>query len=149
MLHITYYSTKYFGFLFTLLGIYSKVNSQRGLQVLLGQWTSNTSTDGVANLNRQKTNNDVWQLVNNFNVYWKFLDNLAKMSGYKRVNFYELCRLCASNQQKEKTHIFHEEGKKIQLQNKIQSCLSLTVRTTAKQNAPRVFYLFLTTVICL
>lgn len=50
------------------------------------------------------------------------------MSGYKRVNFYELCRLCASNQQKEKTHIFHEEGRKIQLQSKIQSCLSLTVR---------------------
>lgn len=50
------------------------------------------------------------------------------MSGYKRVNFYELCRLCASNQQKEKTHIFQEEGRKIQLQNKIQSCLSLTVR---------------------
>ncbi|KRT82093.1 zinc-finger associated domain containing protein, partial [Oryctes borbonicus] len=49
------------------------------------------------------------------------------MSGYKRVNFYELCRLCASNQQKEKTHIFQEEGRKIQLQNKIQSCLSLKV----------------------
>ncbi|KAF5284196.1 hypothetical protein FQR65_LT00196 [Abscondita terminalis] len=49
------------------------------------------------------------------------------MSGYKRVNFYELCRLCATNQQKEKTHIFQEEGRKIQLQNKIQSCLSLKV----------------------
>ncbi|XP_044261357.1 zinc finger protein 808-like [Tribolium madens] len=49
------------------------------------------------------------------------------MSGYKRVNFYELCRLCATNQQKDKTHIFQEEGRKIQLQNKIQSCLSLTV----------------------
>ncbi|XP_018330725.1 GATA zinc finger domain-containing protein 14 [Agrilus planipennis] len=49
------------------------------------------------------------------------------MSGYKRVNFYELCRLCATNQQKEKTHIFHEQGRKIQLQNKIQSCLSLKV----------------------
>lgn len=49
------------------------------------------------------------------------------MSGYKRVNFYELCRLCASNQQKEKTHIFQEEGRKIQLQSKIQICLSLTV----------------------
>ncbi|CAH1118585.1 unnamed protein product [Phaedon cochleariae] len=49
------------------------------------------------------------------------------MSGYKRVSFYELCRLCASNTQKEKTHIFQEEGKKIQLQNKIQVCLALTV----------------------
>lgn len=49
------------------------------------------------------------------------------MAGYKRVNFYELCRLCASNQQKEKTHIFQEEGRKIQLQNKIQSCLALKV----------------------
>lgn len=49
------------------------------------------------------------------------------MSGYKRVSFYELCRLCASNSQKEKTHIFQEEGRKIQLQNKIQTCLALTV----------------------
>ncbi|CAH0548731.1 unnamed protein product, partial [Brassicogethes aeneus] len=49
------------------------------------------------------------------------------MSGYKRVNFYELCRLCASNNQKDKTHIFDNEGKKIQLQNKIETCLSLTV----------------------
>ncbi|KAJ8921121.1 hypothetical protein NQ315_013591 [Exocentrus adspersus] len=49
------------------------------------------------------------------------------MSGYKRVSFYELCRLCASNSQKEKTHIFQEDGRKIQLQSKIQTCLSLTV----------------------
>ncbi|XP_056633741.1 zinc finger protein 717-like [Diorhabda sublineata] len=49
------------------------------------------------------------------------------MSGYKRVSFYELCRLCASNIQKEKTHIFQEEGRKIQLQNKIEVCLALTV----------------------
>lgn len=49
------------------------------------------------------------------------------MAGYKRVSFYELCRLCASNHQKEKTHIFQEEGRKIQLQNKIQTCLSLKV----------------------
>lgn len=49
------------------------------------------------------------------------------MSGYKRVSFYDLCRLCASNTQKEKTHIFQEEGRKIQLQNKIQTCLALTV----------------------
>ncbi|XP_060532918.1 zinc finger protein 616-like [Cylas formicarius] len=52
------------------------------------------------------------------------------MSGYKRVNFYELCRLCAQSIQKEKTHthIFREDGKKIQLQNKIKSCLSITVK---------------------
>ncbi|KAK9874273.1 hypothetical protein WA026_002625 [Henosepilachna vigintioctopunctata] len=49
------------------------------------------------------------------------------MSGYKRVNYYELCRLCATNQQKEKTHIFQEEGRKIQLLDKIESCLSITV----------------------
>nr|CAI5839217.1 unnamed protein product [Callosobruchus analis] len=49
------------------------------------------------------------------------------MSGYKRVSFYELCRLCASNTQKEKVHIFREEGKKIQLQSKIETCLALTV----------------------
>lgn len=49
------------------------------------------------------------------------------MAGYKKVNFYELCRLCASNQQRDKTHIFQEEGKKIQLLDKIQTCLSLTI----------------------
>ena len=49
------------------------------------------------------------------------------MSGYKRVNYYELCRLCASNQAKEKTHIFQEEGRKMQLLLKIQSCLPLEV----------------------
>ncbi|XP_019871798.1 zinc finger protein 184 [Aethina tumida] len=49
------------------------------------------------------------------------------MSGYKRVSFYELCRLCASNNQKDKTHIFQEEGRKIQLQSKIKTCLSLSV----------------------
>lgn len=53
------------------------------------------------------------------------------MAGYKRVNFYELCRLCATNQQKEKTHIFEEEGRKIQLQSKIQSCLALKVGLVA------------------
>lgn len=53
------------------------------------------------------------------------------MSGYKRVSFYDLCRLCASNTQKEKTHIFQEEGRKIQLQNKIQTCLALTVSPSA------------------
>lgn len=51
----------------------------------------------------------------------------AQMSGYKRVSFYELCRLCASNNQKDKTHIFQEEGRKIQLQSKIKTCLSLSV----------------------
>nr|XP_022903772.1 zinc finger protein 519-like [Onthophagus taurus] len=49
------------------------------------------------------------------------------MSGYKRVNFYELCRLCATNREKKKINIFEEEGKKMQLQAKIQACLSVKV----------------------
>lgn len=50
------------------------------------------------------------------------------MSGcYKRVNFYDLCRLCAQNIQKSKAKIFEPDGQKIQLQSKIKKCLSITV----------------------
>lgn len=59
--------------------------------------------------------------------YWKFQEVLIKMTGYKRVNFYELCRLCTSSQQRDKIHIFREEGKKMQLQHKIQTCFPLLV----------------------
>ncbi|XP_044742969.1 zinc finger protein 236 [Chrysoperla carnea] len=48
------------------------------------------------------------------------------MSGYKRVNYYELCRLCTSSEGV-KIHIFCEDGKRRQLQNKIQICLPLQV----------------------
>lgn len=54
-------------------------------------------------------------------------ENYKKMTGYKRVNYYELCRLCTSSQQKDKIHIFREEGKKLQLQQKIQTCFPLLV----------------------
>ncbi|RZF32306.1 hypothetical protein LSTR_LSTR001770 [Laodelphax striatellus] len=46
------------------------------------------------------------------------------MSGYKRVNYYELCRLCTSSEGN-KVHIFREEGRKRQIPTKIQECLSL------------------------
>ncbi|XP_017781955.1 PREDICTED: zinc finger protein 91-like [Nicrophorus vespilloides] len=49
------------------------------------------------------------------------------MSGYKRANFYDLCRLCASNQGDEKIHIFKETGLKLELQKKIQTLFSLKV----------------------
>lgn len=48
------------------------------------------------------------------------------MSGYRRVNYYELCRLCTSSEGN-KTHIFKEEGRKRQLPTKIQICLRLQV----------------------
>ncbi|XP_073976097.1 uncharacterized protein isoform X2 [Rhodnius prolixus] len=48
------------------------------------------------------------------------------MSGYRRVNYYELCRLCTSNEGT-KIHIFKEEGKRRQIASKIQNCLRLQV----------------------
>lgn len=49
------------------------------------------------------------------------------MSGYRRVNYYELCRLCTSNEGT-KMNIFREEGRRRQLQTKIQTCLPIQVR---------------------
>ncbi|XP_075229792.1 uncharacterized protein LOC142329257 [Lycorma delicatula] len=48
------------------------------------------------------------------------------MSGYRRVNYYELCRLCTSSEGT-KIHIFREEGRRRQLPTKIQVCLPLQV----------------------
>ncbi|XP_054275935.1 zinc finger protein 629-like isoform X2 [Macrosteles quadrilineatus] len=49
------------------------------------------------------------------------------MSGYRRVNYYELCRLCVSSEGA-KMHIFREEGRRRQLPSKIQMCLPLQVQ---------------------
>ncbi|KAF4520584.1 hypothetical protein B566_EDAN005995 [Ephemera danica] len=48
------------------------------------------------------------------------------MAGYRRVNYYELCRLCTSSEGT-KMHIFREEGRRRQLPTKIQICLPLQV----------------------
>ncbi|XP_017885948.1 zinc finger protein 350-like [Ceratina calcarata] len=48
------------------------------------------------------------------------------MSGYQRVNYYELCRLCTSSEGT-KMNIFREEGRRLQLQTKIQACLPIQV----------------------
>uniref|UniRef100_A0A8D8YXZ7 ZAD domain-containing protein n=1 Tax=Cacopsylla melanoneura TaxID=428564 RepID=A0A8D8YXZ7_9HEMI len=56
------------------------------------------------------------------------------MSGYRRVNFYELCRLCTSSEGL-KTHIFREEGRRLQLPTKIQSCLPLQI--TEEDSLPK------------
>lgn len=48
------------------------------------------------------------------------------MSGYRRVNYYELCRLC-TNSEGTKMNIFLEEGRRRQLQNKIQTYLPIQV----------------------
>lgn len=49
-------------------------------------------------------------------------------SCYKRVNFYDLCRLCAQNIYKEKINIFEQEGVKKELQAKIKKCLAINVK---------------------
>ncbi|CAD1475653.1 unnamed protein product [Heterotrigona itama] len=49
------------------------------------------------------------------------------MSGYRRVNYYELCRLCTSSEGT-KMNIFREEGRRLQLQTKIQTYLPIQVR---------------------
>lgn len=48
------------------------------------------------------------------------------MSGYRCVNFYELCRLCTASQGK-KVNIFSEEGKQKGLKDKITKALSISV----------------------
>ncbi|XP_063986781.1 zinc finger protein 554-like [Diachasmimorpha longicaudata] len=48
------------------------------------------------------------------------------MSGYRRVNYYELCRLCTSSEGN-KLNIFREEGRRRQLQSKIQTYLPIQV----------------------
>nr|CAD7576017.1 unnamed protein product [Timema californicum] len=48
------------------------------------------------------------------------------MAGYRRVNYYELCRLCTSSEGT-KMHIFREEGRRRQLPTKIQICLPVQV----------------------
>lgn len=50
------------------------------------------------------------------------------MSGYRRVNYYELCRLCTSSEGN-KMNIFHDEGRRRQLQSKIQNYLPVQVCT--------------------
>lgn len=51
------------------------------------------------------------------------------MSGYRRVNYYELCRLCTSSEGA-KMNIFLEEGRRRQLQTKIQNYLPVQVSIT-------------------
>ncbi|XP_076264121.1 uncharacterized protein LOC143198659 [Rhynchophorus ferrugineus] len=48
-------------------------------------------------------------------------------SCYRRVNFYDLCRLCAQSFQENKVKIFDQKGQEIQLQSKIKKCLSMTI----------------------
>ncbi|XP_022192795.2 zinc finger and BTB domain-containing protein 24 [Nilaparvata lugens] len=48
------------------------------------------------------------------------------MSGYRRVNYYELCRLCTTSEGS-KLDIFRSEGKKRQITTKIEACLSFPV----------------------
>lgn len=49
------------------------------------------------------------------------------MSGYRCVNYYELCRLCTASQGTKKVHIFSEEAKKTNLLEKILGCLPIVV----------------------
>ncbi|ERL87752.1 hypothetical protein D910_05141 [Dendroctonus ponderosae] len=47
---------------------------------------------------------------------------------YKRVNYYDLCRLCAQNIHKNKVKIFEQEGTRHQLQAKIKKCLAINIK---------------------
>lgn len=50
------------------------------------------------------------------------------MSGYRCVNYYELCRLCTASNGFRKVHIFGEEGRRKNLHEKIIECLPIDVR---------------------
>ncbi|XP_031620758.1 transcription factor Sp3 isoform X2 [Contarinia nasturtii] len=54
------------------------------------------------------------------------------MSGYKCVDYYELCRLCTASNGTKKVHIFSEEGRKKNLYEKIAGCLPIVVSETDK-----------------
>lgn len=54
------------------------------------------------------------------------------MSGYRCVNYYELCRLCTASQGTKKVHIFSEEAKKTNLLEKILGCLPIVVSLMVK-----------------
>lgn len=49
------------------------------------------------------------------------------MSGYRCVNYYELCRLCTASHGIKKVQIFGEEGRKKNLYEKIADCLPIDV----------------------
>ncbi|KAG4072869.1 hypothetical protein HA402_002612 [Bradysia odoriphaga] len=57
------------------------------------------------------------------------------MSGYRCVNYYELCRLCTASHGT-KTHIFSEEGKKKDLIGKIAVCLPVVI--DAEDKLPKI-----------
>lgn len=59
----------------------------------------------------------------------------SKMSGYRCVNYYELCRLCTKSSGT-KVNIFSEEGKKLKLYHKITE--SLPVSIDAKDKLPKI-----------
>ncbi|CAH0383088.1 unnamed protein product [Bemisia tabaci] len=48
------------------------------------------------------------------------------MAGYRRVSYYDLCRLCTASDGT-KMHIFREEGRRRQIPTKIQLCLPLQI----------------------
>lgn len=49
------------------------------------------------------------------------------MSGYRCVNYYELCRLCTASHGIKKVNIFGEEGRRCNLYEKIAGCLPIDV----------------------
>lgn len=53
------------------------------------------------------------------------------MSGYRCVNYYELCRLCTASHGTKKINIFSEEGRKKNLHEKISGCLPIVVSLIA------------------
>lgn len=61
------------------------------------------------------------------NVSNSIISDLPKMSGYRCVNYYELCRLCTASQGTKKIHIFSEEAKRTNLLEKISGCLPIIV----------------------
>ncbi|XP_055701368.1 early growth response protein 1-like isoform X3 [Phlebotomus papatasi] len=60
---------------------------------------------------------------------------MAKMSEYRCVNYYELCRLCTGSHGT-KVHIFSEDGKKRNLFSKITGCLP--IQLSEKDKLPKI-----------
>lgn len=75
------------------------------------------------------------------NIFLKLYGKIIarEMSGYRRVNYYELCRLCTSSEGP-RINIFREEGRQKSLQSKIETLLPFRVSLKKIQNKRIVFF---------
>lgn len=65
---------------------------------------------------------------------------MQAMSGYRCVNYYELCRLCTASHGIKKVNIFGDEGRRCNLYEKIAGCLPIDVSICHDHHRHRCFW---------